>query len=231
MRKTLLTLLLASAYLISSDYSYASDSISLKVKGTLKIGACTPTVGSIDLGDIKVKDLPHDNDGVFNEFVESTTFNLVCPQPTLVGYTLLDDRSDTVATNTDKMHKGAQFGLGTTDANTNIGYYLIEGDSNKPVSINGINAPYVMFDDTGATGDTSDTGYNWVTQPSSGYTYSPTGHTLFSYSTTVSTVGPNTIASLSVPLKVTVSINGPSALNISDNNPIDGQATYTVVYL
>lgn len=219
MKKTVLALVLAGMATASVSSAFASESVDLKVTGTLIVGSCTPTIpnsASVDYGDVPVAGLNATSANALGD--KSTDFTVSCESPMKVGFITTDDRSDSemtgLATAQDATHT---FGLGFADASSNIpiGGYNVE-----------LEAP--TYDSTaGSILTSTDSGSTWNVT---------TNANMVNGGTEVYTVGtsagvPVAFKSATFPLKVSASTQATNTLNLVDDTPIDGQATITLKYL
>lgn len=123
--------ILASLIALASASAFAEPTAVLKVHGTLTNAACTPSIGNggvIDYGYIRLGELSAlENNNLGQKQVPVT---ITCSSPTKVGFTILDNRSDSnarlpvdIGKNLNQSVKYYTYGVGTTSEGVNIGDY------------------------------------------------------------------------------------------------------------
>lgn len=202
-----------------ANVAHAADSVDLHVKGTLTLGSCTPVFdnnGTVDFGKHTVSDLSAT--GVNDLGVKSTNLTITCTDAARpVGFTVTDDKADSEVTAGLGPVSGTQaFGLGQTTAGVNLGSYSINVSS---VSVDG-NVGDVISSADGST---------W-SKPSNGLVAN-TGDTTWS----AAAAGADTVAepgsTFVYGINVDAVLQDTATLNITDDQNLDGQATFTLVYL
>ncbi|EOL8958291.1 DUF1120 domain-containing protein [Cronobacter dublinensis] len=125
-------LALASALMMAFGMNaYASDSVDLKVTGTLTLTACNPTFengGVIDLGHIPIGNMTTaDNDKVYEVVSvqhKKMDLTITCTADTAVGFTITDNKEGTIPASLVSDFNGA-YGFGNTADNKAIGLYQL----------------------------------------------------------------------------------------------------------
>ena len=227
MKKIVLATVLAAC--VSS--AFAADTATLKVKGTLTTGVCTPTLsngGEVDFGIIELSTL---SASTINQLGQKTlTLSINCDNPTKVAFTTMDDRQDSLkninivgggADGRDIPETSGQYGLGKTAEGVNIGAYSIAVDIALVTTEAG----------SKATIDQELNAEEWINS-TAGITLD--GRSGFGRKFTVADTGtivPIAFTEAVFPLLVTAAIDSTTNLGITDNTPLDGQATISLVYL
>ena len=202
----------------------ANQSTDLKVQGTLTMGSCTPTLSSggvVDYGKLSIATL--DASAVNQMGEHDITLSLTCVSPTKVGFSVVDDRTDTVAdtspnVNGFKATPGQEFGLGKTAGGISLGSFamLPYSDSNDTF-IDGLPGHLIISTDNGAT---------W--SKSRGLLKNDGSETV-SFANADDT--PVALTTASDVIGVNAAIQDTTTLAITDDTSLDGQATISVVYL
>ncbi|MFU0921326.1 DUF1120 domain-containing protein [Kluyvera sichuanensis] len=219
MKKTVLALVLTGMAAASISSVFAADSVDLKVTGTLVVGSCTPVIdnnATVDYGNVSVASLSATASNPLG--AQTTNLNITCESAMKVGFTTTDDRSDsekvdsTVGNNTTNT-----FGLGFTDASNSIpiGGYNVS-----------IGAP-TYDSNTGSILTSDNNGSSWTSASSA---------SMVNGGAEIYTVGdlsgaPVAFENAVFPLTINASTQNTTTLNLTDNTPLDGQATITLKYL
>lgn len=220
MQKTLL----ATAIVLYTTSALAADTAVLKVKGTLTNAACTAELGNggiIDYGTIRLGELSATENNVIGQKQIPVAIN--CSSATKVGFTVIDNRSDSNAQlptdgeSTPGMTTSYYtYGIGRTAGGVKMGNYTM------------------WLTDITANGDTVDgIGRNkdWIeTQWSRSVTPRSDGYSIQGFATTGTTT-PLAITSVTFNLVTNLVIRDTATLAITDDTPLDGQNTLTLVYL
>ncbi|AXW93340.1 DUF1120 domain-containing protein [Cronobacter sakazakii] len=125
-------LALASALLMAAGMNvYASDSVDLKVTGTLTLTACNPTFengGVINLGHIPIGNMTTtDNDKAYEAVSvqhKKVDLTITCTADTALGFTITDNKEGTIPASLVSDYGGA-YGFGNTADNKAIGLYQL----------------------------------------------------------------------------------------------------------
>ncbi|POZ15139.1 hypothetical protein C3Z09_15775 [Lelliottia aquatilis] len=226
--KTIFKFCAAAVLVISTANSaFAADTADLKVQGTLIMGSCTPTLSSggvVDFGKISVGSL---NTADVNQLgTKEITLTLTCKSPTKVAWVATDDRSDSVVDTKPVTGTEAapfttdEFGLGKTVGGVKLGSYaLLAANKEEPV-VDGAQGHVGFSDDDAAT---------WTAGSGAGTYSHGDGSRLITF---VDTTGiPVAFTTASDILRVGASIQDSTTLAITDDTPLDGQATISVKYL
>ncbi|MHA0273121.1 DUF1120 domain-containing protein [Enterobacter ludwigii] len=196
----------------------ATDSVDLAVKGKLVTGSCTLNLqnnGVIDFGNILLADLQTEDNPIGRQFMP---VEIVCDSPTIVGFSMVDNRADSVAPVRPAIDddgyqwpwaEDEKFGLGKTSDGVNIGAYTFSvKNSSKGFS-----------DDGGKTWNRS----SLISQRNNG-------------SRIVSSLDrdsnlPVPVTSFMLTFAVSAAVQGPNELRLTDNTSLDGSATISLIYL
>ncbi|EOW6720826.1 DUF1120 domain-containing protein [Cronobacter dublinensis] len=207
----------------------ASDSADLKISALLETGACTPSLsdgGEAHFGNIPISNLNATSTNQLGSRFLTLTIN--CLETTSVGWSITDNKKDSVQALTiinpkfngqDLSDASYEFGLGKTAAGVNIGAYAIYVDkSNVTADGNKISMLYKpgsgSWYASGAGEIKNDSSYIYAAEASGA-----TDATIVSAQTFI------------WPLKITAAVQATNTLNISDDTPLTGSATITVMYL
>lgn len=225
MKKLLLSVLIFGTAL----NAMAADTADLTVKGKLTNSACAPSFsngGVVDYGSVYLGGLSTAADNQLG--VKEITLTITCTGPTAVAWTNTDNRASsradiTVANGTttgvDVSASSSLFGVGMA-GDVKLGAASIYVD--KPnVKLDGVPKDVIYIQD------------DWET--SHGWAASTTGVSLpglrnFALADT-GTLIPVAGTVYTIPYKVSVAVQDTTTLAITDKAPLDGNATFTVIYL
>ncbi|MBA8065175.1 DUF1120 domain-containing protein [Citrobacter freundii] len=232
MKKTLI----AAALMVCAGSAFADPTAVLQVQGKLTNASCTPELsngGVVDYGYIHLSALSSTD----TNQLQNTNIDLIinCTAQTKVAWSTMDDRAGTIpspglAVRTKAGSTGTEvgstywlFGLGTTTNNVKIGNYIIDAGfkDNAPASIIADGNEVITIYRNSDWGDSS-----WSLTSSlrsDGYTHMSIANP--------GTLEPIAFSSVTIPLIIRTSIADTSTLAITDDTPIDGQATITLQYL
>lgn len=158
------------------------------------------------------------------------TLTIQCLAPSKVGWTVTDNHPDSVTSLTivdatfkhqDNRIPNYQLGLGKTAGGINIGSFGLSTDLSNTTA-DGIQTKMVA-----SSSNIPDT---WAI---SGNEFVALTNT-FPFITTYSVGdenGPVSFTTATFPIRVAAAIQGTDTLAITDNTTLDGQATFTLVYL
>ncbi|MCM7512005.1 DUF1120 domain-containing protein [Enterobacter hormaechei] len=216
--------ILASLIALASASAFAEPTAVLKVHGTLTNAACSPSIGNggvIDYGFIRLGDLSATENNKIG--MKQVPVTITCTAPTKVGFTILDNRADSnaqlpldIGGNQNQSAKYYTYGVGTTTEGVKIGNYgmwmtdvTADGNTVDPVSNN----------------------HDWEASK-----WHKTGIPRSDAFTTTSfaatgTEAPIAITTANFNFVTNLTIRDTAALAITDDTPLDGQATMTLVYL
>lgn len=233
MKKTLI----AAALMVCAGSAFADPTAVLQVQGKLTNASCTPELsngGVVDYGYIHLSTLSSTD----TNQLQSTNIDLIinCTAQTKVAWSTMDDHAGTIpspglavrardgSTQTLVNDTYWLFGLGTTTNNVKIGNYTIDAGykDNAPASIIADGNEVITIYRNSDWANSS----SWKTTSSlrsDGYTYMSIANP--------GTLEPIAFSSVTVPLIIRTSIADTSTLAITDDTPIDGQATITLQYL
>lgn len=217
-------IILAPLIALASASAFAEPTAVLKVQGTLTNSACTPSIGNggvIDYGYIRLGELSATTNNNLGQ--KQVPVTITCTAPTKVGFTILDNRSNTDAglpvdinTNKNVTLVHYTYGLGTTSEGVKIGDYgmwmtdvTADGNTVDPIAHNH---------------DWADGTWKFTTIPRNDefctMSFAQTG-----------TLDPIAITTANFNFVTNLTIRDTSTLAITDDTPLDGQATMTLVYL
>lgn len=216
--------ILASLIALASASAFAEPTAVLKVHGTLTNSACSPSIGNggvIDYGYIRLGELSElENNNLGQKQVPVT---ITCNAPTKVGFTILDNRGDSnaqlpvdIGGNLNQSQKYYTYGVGTTTEGVKIGNYgmwmsdvTADGNRVDPIANN----------------------HDWNPDlwKKSGIPRSDAFSTIAFAAT--GTTAPLAITTANFNFVTNLTIRDTTALAITDDTPLDGQATMTLVYL
>ncbi|EKY3091022.1 DUF1120 domain-containing protein [Cronobacter dublinensis] len=219
----------AATLMMFTCTAQASDSADLKISALLETGACTPSLsdgGEAHFGNIPLSNLNATSTNQLGSRFLTLTIN--CLETTSVGWSITDNKKDSVQQLEIKNPKfngenlsdvNYQYGLGKTAGNVKIGAYAIYTDLNN-VTADGVKAK-VMYIST--NGSKFGSGAGEIIN-NSGYI-----NTVEVWGATAGT--PLSAKNFIWPLKITAAIQDTNTLNISDDTPLDGSSTISIVYL
>ncbi|HCM9557401.1 DUF1120 domain-containing protein [Enterobacter cloacae] len=216
--------ILATAIAISTSSVFAAGTAVMQVKGTLTNAACTAELGNggvIDYGFIRLGELSETSNNKLGQKQIPVTIN--CTAPTKVGFTMTDNRADSnpqlpvdIAGNLNQTTKYYTYGVGMTNDGKKIGDYgmwmtdvTVDGKSVDPIG-NNHDWPATKWKKTGIPrSDAFQT-----------IAFAQTG-----------TTTPLAITTANFNFVTNLVIWDTSTLAITDDTPLDGQNTMTLVYL
>lgn len=208
----LLSILLLS--LLASLGAQAADTAELKVKGSIRPSACTPSFtgdGTVDYGTIAAKSL---NAASGTQLAAKTiAFAVTCAAPTRMVLVTTDNRASSVVTGL--ISTGGAFGLGAYQGK-NIGVYNV----------------FVTPGTFTADGSAVDVIYS-LDRSLSRWEKADTGNiglVGISFAST-NTTTPGAYQAISGIFTVQATINKGSLLPLTENIPLDGSATVELMYL
>lgn len=227
MKKLLVATAISMAMSVTAVH--AADTAVLKVKGTLTNASCTPTLsngGIVDYGTIHLGELSATETNQLGERDASLT--ITCSSPTKVGWSITDDRTDSVSRNVNVAvlgdwsypTDGTAIGLGKTTGGVAIGNWALDvvtanvtadGESAKPVRSSDQMPAWQIAGNPILNGEL---------------------HTVMSVTSSGATSpDPMAFTQAVYPLKTSLAIDNTARLAITDATQLDGQATITLKYL
>ena len=200
--------LLITALLASAGNAVAASSVDLSVKGTITPSACTPTLdngGVADFGKLAAKDLRPD----LHTYLpyQDMQMSVTCDAATLFAIASKDNREGSESS-TDYYN----FGLGLINGSEKLGYLTV--GASRPMA-DGVNVRAIGSRDRGTT---------WSSESS----FMDDGLTSFAQ---VGTLVPIPMQRLTTSLQVSAAIAPSQGLTLTNEVPLDGAVTITVVYL
>ncbi|ASV55037.1 Beta-fimbriae probable major subunit [Lelliottia jeotgali] len=229
--KTIFKYCAAAALVIATANSaFAAETADLKVQGTLIMGSCTPTLSSggvVDYGKISLSSL---NAADVNQLgTKDITLTLTCQSPTKVAWAITDDRTDSVIDTKPVVgtevapNTSDEYGLGMTKGGVKLGSYAIRTANHGEPLVDGAVAQIGYSDDSAAT---------WTAGSNGGsYNHNDGGRLMTFLAMPPLAADPIALTTASDILEVGASIQGTTPLAITDDTPLDGQATISVKYL
>ncbi|MCW8153839.1 DUF1120 domain-containing protein [Enterobacter hormaechei] len=218
-------IILASTLSLCVASAFAADTAVLKVTGKLTNASCSPELsngGVIDYGPVHLGLLSPTEVNQLGE--KGINLTITCSAPTLVGWVANDNRTSSVAGIAVDYYGEMsnlpyyEYGVGKTTNGVNIGNYYIS-IKNKKVTIDG------------KEGDGIDSNTDWNgTTWKAGSGVRSDGVTIVS-AATAGTLTPVAFTTAVFPLSTLLAIQGTDTLAITDDTPLDGQATITLKYL
>lgn len=207
--------------LLLSPSGRAADTAIIRVQATLMMGSCTPSLdngGLLDFGSFPVDHLYEDSPSGLD--TRSISLHITCSEPVPLAYTFEDDRSDTLdGGSADIASYG--FGIGKTAGGVNIGhYYLYLVGPDTPV-VNNAPARTIYSDNNGA---------EWHLASSSTRASNRAGN-LAAFSNTEDFTHPLAVETAEVELSVHPIVQSRKILALTDDQPYEGLATISLVYL
>lgn len=207
--------------LLLSPCVTASDTAVIRVQAALMVGSCTPSLdngGLLDFGGFPVDHLYEDTPSGLD--TRNITLHIACSEPVALAYTFQDDRSDTLDGGSSDI-TAYGFGIGKTAGGVNIGhYYLYLVGTNTPV-VNNAPARTIYSDNNGA---------DW-NLASSSTRASNSGGNLAAFSNTEDFTHPLAVETAEVELSVHPIVQSRKILALTDDQPYEGLATISLVYL
>ncbi|HEM6631434.1 TPA: DUF1120 domain-containing protein [Citrobacter farmeri] len=209
----------------------ASDSADLKIITKLEVGSCTPTMsnnGEANFGNIPLGNLSGTTTNQLGS--RFLTLTITCTAATTIGWSITDNKKDSVQTLLIKKPKfnsqdlndvNYEFGLGRTPGGVKIGAYAVYADLNN-ITGDGNNLTLMYKTDSSATFWTA-SGTGEIRNDSAYVNACEAGGAMDSI--------PVAAKTFVFPLKITAAIQDTGTLNISDNTPLDGSSTISLVYL
>lgn len=226
-------LLIATSVVIglSASAQAVESTAVLKLTGVLTNGACIPELsdgGVVDFGTKAVSDLlPTETNQLGYKDI---TLTIQCLAPAKVGWTATDNHADSVTSltiksatfgNQDNRIPYYQLGLGKTAGGINIGSYGLSMDINNSTA-DGIKTRMVSSNSTSPD--------VWTITGNEFVALTNTFPSINTY-TVGDENGPVAFTTATFPIRVAAAIQGTDTLAITDNTTLDGQATFTLVYL
>ena len=221
---------LATALSLCVASAFAADTAVLKVKGTLTNAACTPELsngGVVDYGMIHLSTLSSSTVNQLGHKNIDLTIN--CTSATKVGFSTIDDRSDTKADiavekgnysgGTESSVPSYKFGLGKTTGDVKIGAYTVFLNLDK-VTADGVLVDSI-YQQYGAGDWTSTATRN---------TFQDGGIRVMTAAAKDS-LEPLAFQTAVFPLTTSVAIQDTTTLAITDDTQLDGQITISLSYL
>lgn len=216
--------ILASLIALASASAFAEPTAVLKVQGTLTNSACSPSIGNggvIDYGYIRLGELSATAENKLGQ--KQIPVTITCTAPTKVGFTILDNRGDSnaqlpvdIGGNLNQSAKYYTYGVGTTTEGVKIGNY-------------GMWMTNVTADGNAVDSVANNHDWNSDVWKKTGIPRSDAFSTIaFAQSGTTT---PMAITTANFNFVTNLTIRDTSTLAITDDTPLDGQATMTLVYL
>ncbi|WP_133624853.1 DUF1120 domain-containing protein [Erwinia sp. LJJL01] len=197
----------------------AGDSTTLEIRGVIKPPSCNIDFqggGRLDWGKIRASELNRDHPTWLSQ--KKTSLNVSCASPTLFSIKS-KDVAELAGTPLDGVPDPAlQFSLGATRENKLVGVYRIS-TIREASQLNG--KPGIFFVSS------DDHGANWTRTNTIEWSNSDT---LNAFSDSVMSV-PVVASSVMLHIQVTPAISPADELGKLENIPLNGNATFDIVYL
>lgn len=228
MRRTACAL---AVLVVSSTTVMASDTVEVKVIGTIAPHACIPSLsagGAVDYGNISVTELEA---ATYHDLgVKKLNFSITCNAPAKIAIKAVSGRLGTVVSDEVEGSDGfakAPITLFGADDTFAAGLGMANG-----AKVGGYAARIVPTSSQAdaVTVDTivsEDDGSTWVTTATSNIT---SNQQIFSWSE-AGTTAPLALSALAAELEVSAYLNKPEELDLSQPVALDGLTTIEVVYL
>lgn len=185
------------------------------------MGSCTPSLdngGLLDFGGFPIDHLYEDTPSGLD--TRSISLHITCAAPVALAFTFQDDRSDTLDGGSPDIASYG-FGIGKTAGGVNIGhYYLYLVGPDAPI-VNNEPARTIYSEDNGA---------DW-NLASSSTRASNSGGMLAAFSNTQDFTHPLAVETAEVELSVHPIVQSRKTLALTDDQPYEGLATISLVYL
>lgn len=198
------------AALLASSNAMAASSIDLTVKGSITPSACTPSIpndGVVDYGKLSAKELNVDK--VTRLEPVYLGLRVVCDASTLYALQGSDNRAGSEPTG----HEG-NFGLGLINSDEKLGSFFVSFDK---AMADDVPARFINSYDGGATWNPWPGGGLWV------------GGTVAVANNTV--IAPIPVKVMTTEMDIRTLIAPTNTLTLTEEVPIDGSVTVTVIYL
>lgn len=197
--------------LLASFAVQAADTTELKVKGTIRPAACTPSFAGgdvVDYGVIMVNKLKAGVKTVLP--VKSIDFRVACDGPIKIAMTVIDNRAGSIPSGV-----ATEYGLGTINGTKIGGYSIVMGLA----TTDGAAATPAMSKDKTTWGNVNKMFDNIL--PSTFYTW-------YKNSSFVTT---QAFSTLKLTVTVQATLDKPENLPLTQDIPLDGSATFQIEYL
>ncbi|CAG4905885.1 DUF1120 domain-containing protein [Paraburkholderia gardini] len=216
-KSTLLAAMLATI----SVGAFAADSVDLKVIGTIVPASCTPTLaggGVIDYGNIPAASL---SDTGFTTLADKTSsLTITCDQPAKVSVKVIDDRSGTAPAGAIATGDQYAYGLGAVNSK-NVGAYSITFP-HATATADGTTPDGVYSDNGGST---------WGTLGVTDAHINAGGNNQIAWTVSGGTA-PQAYSVITQGIVVSTKLNSrPNQPDLTNDVPLDGLATFSLVYL
>lgn len=213
--KQSLKIIAASIALGAASSALAASSVDLSVKGVITPSACTPSLaggGVVDYGKISIKDL--ELSGGTQLPTLSVQLGVTCEAATLFALKSRDNRPGTV---NDPSSEVSFFGLGLMENGKKMGRYYMQMNNTLAD-----NAPVAVIESV--TGDT------WLATVEGSQVWQPQWMRAFD-TTPGGELMPSAIRSLRTDILVTANVTTAYNMPAGQEVPMDGSATFDIVYL
>ncbi|EPE4869462.1 DUF1120 domain-containing protein [Salmonella enterica subsp. enterica] len=229
MKKIIIATTVAMA--LSAAAAHADSTAVLKLKGVLTNDACYPELtngGVVDFGTKYVSSLSATNDNQLG--YKDISLTITCSAASKVAWSITDNNADSMkkmtidnATTDGYQAWGAdvQFGVGKTAGGVNIGAYSVAMEKTVAVDGGTKRVGYSSYSEA-VKFVVVNNGATQAADSSGVYMYSPIDDTTDEAIPFLNAV---------FPLRVALAVQKTDTLAITDDTPIDGQATITLHYL
>jgi len=225
MKKALLVTMLA----LCINSAFAAETAVMKVQGKLTNSSCTPELsngGTVDYGTISLASLSATDINQLGK--RDFTLTITCVTPTKIAFSTTDDRNGTAPLvkvingrnyGGDVVDGDKLFGVNKTAGGVNIGNYSIYVNEDS-MQIDG-NRGFLIY--------SSDNGSSWGNLGVGEILYNR--NRIATVAASTQNVAPVAFTTAVIPMTTALAIQGTDTLAITDDTPIDGQATFTLIYL
>ncbi len=218
-------IILATAIALCTTSALAAETTVMKVEGTLTSSTCDVQMGNggiFDYGTLIIRDLSATANNKFAQRALPVT--ITCTAPTKVGFTMLDNRSDSnaqlpidIAYFKNVTSKYYGYGVGKTNEGVKIGTYSLWLTGYTVDGKTGVSVINHSRDWDPDLWDYTDIPYS-------------DGRGILTFAK-YATTSPIAFTTASFDLQTNLVIRDTDSLAITDDTVLDGQATMTLVYL
>ncbi|QLK62943.1 DUF1120 domain-containing protein [Enterobacteriaceae bacterium Kacie_13] len=225
--KNIFKLTALACLMAAASNAVAAPTANVQIKGTVKMGACTPTLsnnGIADYGNVITDQLSATEDTQMPH--KYITMNITCGSPTLLTWQMIENRFntnsysvvilDSAITPYDATNNNNVFGVGLTAQSKRIGGYALAFDYTQMTTAAGLR----LIQKTSSE--------DWILSGTALATRSNPEIRFFSLAGP-DALEPTAFSDLTIPMKISFAID--NGLNITDVTSIDGNATLNLNYL
>ncbi|EOC1315359.1 DUF1120 domain-containing protein [Cronobacter turicensis] len=211
----------------------AADSVDLKVTGKLVKGSCAPALengGVVDFGNIPLENLSKTNVNQLGR--RNINLTITCDTAIPVAWQAVDNKHTSVQdiSVTNGLYDGSacfasdnHFGLGKTAGNVNIGDYCVIVNKDA-MTVDGVKAVFTQTNYKVSNGA-------WSTLSGGDVLNGVNGQWRYISASEEGSTAPVPGKVFVYPLVISAAVQGTDTLAVTDNTPLDGSATISLVYL